>query len=60
MAHQHLDELWVAVEKSRDAAAIALKKSIDDTTANMKMIIENGVVYDSNKKNFGIYERYTE
>lgn len=41
MAHQHLDELWVAVEKSRDAAAIALKKSMDDTTANMKMIIDD-------------------
>ena len=41
MAHQHLDELWVAVEKSGDAAAIALKKSMDDTTANMKMIIDD-------------------
>lgn len=41
MAHNNPSELWVAVEKCTDAAAIALKKSIDNTSSNMKMIIND-------------------
>lgn len=41
MAHQYPQELWIAVEKNIDAAAIALKKSLDNTTDNMKMIIDD-------------------
>ncbi len=41
MAHKYPNELWVAVEKCVDAAAIALKKSIDDTQENMKMIVND-------------------
>ncbi|MDO4377628.1 MAG: tRNA (guanosine(46)-N7)-methyltransferase TrmB [Erysipelotrichia bacterium] len=41
MAHQYPDDLWIAVEKNIDAAAIALKKSLDNTSKNMKMIIND-------------------
>ena len=41
MAHQYPDDLWIAVEKNIDAAAIALKKSLDNTGKNMKMIIND-------------------
>ena len=41
MAHKYPDELWIAVEKSEDAAAIALKKCLNDTLDNMKMIIND-------------------
>ncbi|MBR0385332.1 MAG: tRNA (guanosine(46)-N7)-methyltransferase TrmB, partial [Erysipelotrichaceae bacterium] len=39
MAHQYPECLWIAIEKDVDCAAIALKKSLDQTSANMKMII---------------------
>ena len=39
MGHRYPDELWIAVEKNIDAAGIALKKSIDNTAANMKFIV---------------------
>ncbi|MCR5067599.1 MAG: tRNA (guanosine(46)-N7)-methyltransferase TrmB [Erysipelotrichaceae bacterium] len=39
MGNMHPEELWVAVEKSIDAAGIALKKSIDRTQPNMKFIV---------------------
>ncbi len=39
MAHQYPESAWIAIEKDRDCAAIALKKSLDNTTSNMKMII---------------------
>lgn len=39
MAHLYPEEMWVAIEKDRDCAAIALKKSLDQTTDNMKMIV---------------------
>lgn len=39
MAHQYPASAWIAVEKDRSCAAIALKKSLDDTTDNMKLII---------------------
>ena len=39
MAHLYPDTLWIAIEKNYDAAAIALKKSIDNTLDNMKFIV---------------------
>ena len=41
MAHMYPDELWVAVEKNIDAAGIALKKSLDNTSENMKFIVND-------------------
>ncbi|MGI6509158.1 MAG: tRNA (guanosine(46)-N7)-methyltransferase TrmB [Erysipelotrichaceae bacterium] len=39
MGEKNPGELWVAVEKNIDAAAMALKKSIDCTSENMKFIV---------------------
>jgi len=41
MAHMYPDELWVAVEKNIDAAGIALKKSLENTSENMKFIVND-------------------
>lgn len=39
MAHQNPDELWVAIEKDYSCSGIALKKSLDCTSENMKFIV---------------------
>lgn len=41
MAAKNPAELWIAVEKNIDAAAMALKKSIDCTRENMKFIVDD-------------------
>lgn len=41
MAHKYPDELWIGVEKEISCAGIALKKSIDRTTNNMKFIVND-------------------
>ncbi len=41
MAKNNPDELWIAVEKNIDAAAMALKKSLDCTKENMKFIVND-------------------
>ncbi|MGI6608351.1 MAG: tRNA (guanosine(46)-N7)-methyltransferase TrmB [Erysipelotrichaceae bacterium] len=41
MAEKNPEELWIAIEKNIDAAAIALKKSINCTRENMKLIIND-------------------
>ena len=35
MAHMYPESAWIAIEKSPDAAAIALKKCLDNTAENM-------------------------
>ncbi len=39
MGKKNPKELWIAIEKNIDAAAMALKKSIDCTKENMKFIV---------------------
>lgn len=39
MAHMYPESCWIAIEKDKDCAAIALKKSLEQTSSNMKMII---------------------
>ena len=38
MAHRYPDCLWIAVEKDESCVGIALKKCLDNTTENMKII----------------------
>ncbi len=39
MGNSHPDQLWIAVEKDVNAAALALKKSLECTGGNMKFIV---------------------
>ncbi|MGB4626726.1 MAG: tRNA (guanosine(46)-N7)-methyltransferase TrmB [Erysipelotrichaceae bacterium] len=41
MGEKNPDELWIAVEKNIDAAAMALKKSLACTKENMKFIVDD-------------------
>ena len=47
MAHLYPDCLWIAVEKDESCVGIALKKCLDNTTSNMKII--NGDATDIDK-----------
>lgn len=47
MGNMHQDELWIAVEKDTSAAAVALKKSIDNTGSNMKFIVDDAAEISS-------------
>ena len=41
MAHKCPEAAWLAIEKETSCVAIALKKCLEDTTANMKMIVDD-------------------
>ena len=46
MAHMYPEIAFIAVEKSIDCAAISLKKCLDDTTDNMKLIVDDAAKID--------------
>ena len=41
MAHMYPEIAFIAVEKSEDCAAISLKKCLENTTDNMKLIVDD-------------------
>ena len=47
MGNSHPDQLWIAIEKDVNAAALALKKSLECTGANMKFIVGDAAEIES-------------